>query len=375
MIATPVPLSEIDPRMRIEQGVRLPPRERMVKTIYYFSYSGAMVIGEPLPLLCSQINDTPLEIAPARLGSPSFRATPQFTTHSFKRWFGADPTFPIQLASFAAPATDAGATINFWFGPTEELQADGPQLPVDTFIVTAYGQDSGEIAEVIEARILRPLLEWLRALTDQWWIGRSYERISGPLHFIAPVDEEHRVLGAPTPVASMTSAGPRMIPVSAHIWTEAGERAVAGEPSAERGLATDAKYMFISKEFRSGVILACCAFEAARDRLLDRARMKLRVLGGYDLRKHLSGGFERVFGRNIIMENLDLANILDAFWLARHSAAHGKTIEWRVSGQVTPIESLSPALFTAGIDTVLDWISTVQIPEQEADDTISDASC
>ncbi|HEX9946421.1 MAG TPA: hypothetical protein VGA98_02675 [Allosphingosinicella sp.] len=352
-------MAELDPRMRIEQRIQIEPREGMAKTIYYYSYSGAFVVAEPLPTLWGELNGAQFEIVLARLGHSSFRASPQFTNRTFEAFFGAAPTFPVQIASFAAPATAAGATINYWFGPTEEAQPDGPALPADTLIVSVQGPNSGRVGEHIESHILQPFLEWLRALTDQWWIGRSYERISGNLHFIAPVDEANRVLGHPTPVTSMTTGGSRMKPITASIWAEAARRGLAGDPSAERGLATDAKYMFISKEFRSGTILACCAFEAARDRLLDRDCVKLRALGGYDIRKHLSAGFGKIFGRSLAQERPDLAELLSAYWLARHNAAHGKRIEWRLAGTAMPIEAVSNADFTAGIDEILEWLDTL----------------
>lgn len=362
MSKNPTPLEELDPSMRIEQSISIPLREGMAKTIYYYSYSGALVIAEPLPTLWGNLNGAKFEIGLARLGHPSFRATPQFTNRTFEALFGAPPTFPVQVASFAAPATAAGATVNYWFGPTEDVQPDGPDLPADTLIVTVHGTESGNVGELIEARILRPFLEWLRALTDQWWIGRSYERISGPLHFIAPVDEANRVLGQPTPIASMATGGSRMVAVDADIWAEAARKAVAGDPSAERGLATDAKYMFVSKEFRSGAILACCAFEAARDGILGRAGIKLKRLAcsPIDLEEHLAVGFESAFGRNIAKERPELAKLLQAFWVARHNAAHGKKIIWRLNGRHIPIESVTVTDFTNGIDEILGWLETIK---------------
>lgn len=356
-------VEEIGSKLRVEQSINIPPREGMAKTIYYFSYSGALVIAEPLPTLWGHLNGAEFEIGLSRLGHPSFRATPQFSNHTFEAHFGAPPEFPVQIASFAAAATATGATVNLWQGPTEALPPNAPPLPPDTLIVTVHGPESGAVGDLVEARILRPFLEWLRALTDQWWIGRSYERISGPLHFVAPVDEKNQVLGRPMPVTSTATAGSRMIAVTTDIWADAATRAIAGEPPAERGLATDAKYMFVSKEFRSGVILACCAFEAARDGILDRAKTRLQKLGSLDLRKHLSSGFERVFGRNIAKERPDLAALLSAFWLARHHAAHGKRIEWRIAEIRASIEDVSVSDFTGGIDSILEWLDTVVVTE------------
>jgi hypothetical protein len=57
----------------------------MAKSIYYFSYSGAFVLAEPLPTLALELDGSLVEIAAARLGHPSFRANPQFTNRTFER--------------------------------------------------------------------------------------------------------------------------------------------------------------------------------------------------------------------------------------------------------------------------------------------------
>src|SRR4051812_20262267 len=84
---------------QVNQRIVLEPRPGMEKTIYYYSYSGGIVASEPLPVLAMHLNETLIEISPARLGHASFRATPQFTNKSFEQWFGGPPSFPVQMAA------------------------------------------------------------------------------------------------------------------------------------------------------------------------------------------------------------------------------------------------------------------------------------
>lgn len=353
-----------DPALRIDQEIALPARQGMARTLYFYSYSGAIVIDGALPVLEGEIDGMRFEIQPpVRIGSPALRPTPQFTPHSIGRFFRfeGNPQFPFQIASFAAPATEAGASVSYWNGPGDEANQGTPDLPRDTLIVTLHGPDSGRYGQRIEKYLLRPILEWLRALTDQWWIGRSYEGISGALHFIAPLDREGKMVGKPTPVTAMTTGGPRMIPVSPSEWVKAADNAVAGVPPAELGLSTDAKFMLASHEFRSAIILACCAFEAARDRVLDEKQVKLRSLpcSPTDLLKHLSSGFESQFGRNLELEEPETFAALRSFWIARGDAAHGRPVEWRSNGQAMPIDAISPSLLTESIDSILKWTLSV----------------
>lgn len=206
-------------------------------------------------------------------------------------------------------------------------------------------------------------MEWLRCLSDQWWIGRSYERISGALHFVSPIDEHGRTIGAPTPVARISTPSARMRSITAEIWTQAADNAAAGQPSGERGLAADAKHMFASEEFRAACVLACGAFEAARDRTLEENSLKVSDLRCSDtnLLQHLSKGFAHVFRRNLKEEEPALYDLTKAFWTARGHAAHGKPIQWRLGNRVTEIDRADLAALTIGIDDIVGWINGVRL--------------
>jgi hypothetical protein len=350
--------------VRLERTIRLD-REGVHRTQFFFSYSGGLIVEGKLSRIAGEVGGSMLEIsAPLRLGPPSLRPTPQLTFENVGHFFQVDiPTpFPLQASTFPGPTLGGEARANCWFGPSTFLSPDAPALPADTFLVTYWGADSPGHGENIERFILRPLLEWLRVLTHQWWIGRSIEGASGPLHFLAPLSEDNRFAGSPTPVARGTSAGPLMVPLTEAIWTEAARRALTGEvPPAERALEADANYMLASREFRSGIILACSAIEAARDSALLDADLRLSQLktSTTDLLKHLSVGFGHVFGADLARDAPELFGILSAFWRARGEAAHGKPVRWRMDPSDKPIEDVEFGTLSDNLRRILAWIAAI----------------
>lgn len=354
-----------DPHLRMGQSISLGSREGVARTLYFYSFSGAILIDGLLPTLEGQIDGMTFEIlSPTRIGKASLKPTPQFDPETFQQFFTSDGEldFPLQLAAFPSPGSQEGASISYWNGPNNAI-GDVPELPRDTIVGVLHGPDSGNHGDALERYFLRPFLEWIRTLTDQWWAGRSFEGICGSLHFISPLNDNGRSVGKPTAAVRVSTAGTRFKSVDANVWKRAAENVIGGITPGTWGLATDAKFMFASNEFRSGVILACCAFEAARDSLLDHSGLRLAALGSYDLRKHLSGGFDKVFGRSLDRDNPDLAKRLGAYWIARHHAAHGRPIQWRLNGNVIPIENVSNTDFSQGIDEILTWIESVKPPE------------
>jgi hypothetical protein len=347
--------------IRLERHIRLQ-REGVHHTLFFFSYSGAIIVEGKLSTICANLHGNPLEIpAPRRIGAPSLRPTPQLTFENVRQFFDVSiPTpFPLQAGTFPGSSTPEGATANCWFGPSSALPSGAPPLPADTLLVSYWGPTSHGEGENLERFIVRPFVEWLRVLTHQWWIGRSIEGVSGPLHFLAPLSEEGKGVGSPTPVARGASAGPSMIPLTENIWIEAARRAFAAEvPPSELSLEMDANYMLASHEFRSGIILACSAIEAARDATLAKAGIKLMQLktSTTDLLKHLSVGFERVLGANLAKEDPGLFAIVTAFWRARGEAAHGKSVRWTSGARAIPIDDLEFGLLSDNLRRALAWI-------------------
>jgi hypothetical protein len=365
----PIILGPGPDNVRLQRHVDLS-RPGVDRTQFFFSYSGGLLVDGDLGVIGAELSGYQIEIAPpCRIGSPSFRPNPQFTFDNFLRFFQVElpPSYPLQAATFPGVSTPSGATASCWFGPSAVVPAGGPDLPPDTFVVTRWGPNSPNEGENIERYILAPLLEWLRVLTHQWWIGRSIEGVSGPLHFIAPINAKGEVVGSPSPVARFTSAGPHMVPLTQDIWRRGAELALGGAtPSASRKLEADANFMLASREFRSGVILASSSIESTRDEALEAGGVKFAKMGtsSTDLLKHLSVGFGRVFLRDLAQEDPALFEILSAFWRARGEAAHGKSVRWRTRQSDVPIEEVEFGTLSDGLSSIRSWIEDVGTSSQ-----------
>lgn len=351
--------------VRAEREVKLT-RPGVDRTQFFFSYSGGWIIDGKISTVTAHLNGWFLEIAaPCRIAPPSFRPTPQLDFQNVKQFFQVEtPTpFPLRASTFPGVSTSAGATADYWFGPSDVLPPNAPIPPADTILVTYWGPASPNEGVHLERYIVRPFLEWLRVLTRQWWIGRSIEGVNGALHFIAPQDEQGRNVGSPTPVVRMTTAGLGMTPVTDEIWIEAWRRTLAQEvPPASRSLEMDADYMIASEEYRSGVILACSAIEAARDDVLTRVGAKHADMktSATDLLKHLSVGLENVVRANLESERPELFQLTTAFWRARGEAAHGRPVYWRIGGNVSPIEDVDFGTIADNLAHIIEWLESVQ---------------
>ena len=341
-------------------------REGVHKTLFFSSYSGGFLISEPLPTLVAEINGYTVEISPpVRLGQASHRPTPQFRLENVEKFFNFEtfpPQFPLQVATFPTLNKNGQASFDLWFGPTEDVKEKGPQLPADTLVITIFGKDSQNQFELAYKYFVEPLLLWLRTYTDQWWLGRSVEGVTKPLHFVVPLDANNSMQGSPTPVIQFTAASEKMLPITAKMWTDAADAGLGRKlPDAHATLESDAKYMLASSEFRSAIILACCSIEANRDRILANHDIRVSRLGGSgtDLLKHLSTGFEKKFDRNLKTENEPLYEKLRALWLARGAAAHGKDIFWRESDVEVPIENKTFGEITSALHQLNEWVATI----------------
>lgn len=364
------PIGPAPETMRATRKVELS-RAGVDKTQFFFSYSGGWVVEGKISTVSTHLNNKYLEIAPpTRIASASRRPTPQLNFRNFDSFFQVEiPTpYPLQANSFPAPETLEGATVNGWFGPSDELGSSDPLPPADTIVVTYWGADSPNEGTNLERFVIRPFVEWLRVLTRQWWIGRSMEGVNGPLHFIAPLDVEGKAVGAPTPVVRMTTAGPGMLAVTDKLWIEAWRRTLAGDvPLASKSLEMDANYMIASEEFRSGVILACSAIEAARDALLNRVGAKASDMktSRTDLLKHLSVGLANITGADLRQDRPDLFRLATAFWSARGEAAHGRPVRWRFDGIDAPIEDTEFGTISDNLAHILDWLDGLPVKASE----------
>jgi hypothetical protein len=152
-----------------------------------------------------------------------------------------------------------------------------------------------------------------------------------------------------------------MVPVNEAIWVDSWEHCWAGEvPTAAKSLEMDANFSIASNEFRTGIILACSAIEAARDDLLNRVAAKASAMktSKTDLLKHLSVGLENVVGSNLEQEQPELFKLATAFWCARGEGAHGRPVRWRLDDTDVPIEDVEFGTISDNLAQILAWIES-----------------
>lgn len=331
-------------------------------SLYYFSFSGSVITSKDLPKVSFYFRDVLVELyPPVRISAANFRPTPSFTLQSYEKYVGktSGTGWPRGMAAFPGLTDEHGARINVWQRP--ELGGEDPELPCDTLIIVAHGRGGGDFGSDLERGIVRPLLERLRVTTNQWWAGRSFEGILGPLHLCTFLTKEGAFAAPSRHLAQVTTSGPNMRSLDKQIWDEAVKQLVnATAVPAYFSLAADAKYMLASKEHRSGLILTCSAFESARDYVKALRNVKNLSTSPTDLPKHLSIGFDKSFGRNLERENPPLFLDLKAFWIARGHAAHGQEIPWRVGDVQQSIEDIREDDLTRKLDSIMDWVVSVK---------------
>ena len=345
-------------------------RDGLSKTVFLYSASGALLIDGALCELEADFKGNRLLIdPPKRLGHPSRRANPQIDAENLDRFLAGEAIkeLPLQISAFPAKHSGDSAAFTHWLGPASEI-ADEHVPPPDTLVLTLSGQASSLEAEQLERHVIRPLFEWLRALSDQWWAGRTMESTQGGIHLAFPLDANDQLVGKPVPVCRAVSAHRRMRPINLSIWKQAAELMANGQrPHPMKSLQLDAMQAFASGELRSGIILACCAIEAGRDRILAEAGIKLRDLrcSSTDLLQHLSKGFQLKFGVNLADDAPREYAQLKAFWAARGDAAHGREIVWRTQDGVRDIEDVELAELIGGLADLLRWLA-LRGPEERA---------
>ena len=306
---------------------------------------------------------------PRRLGHPSRRANPQIDLDNLNQFLSGEglEQLPMQISAFPAEHSDEGAAFHSWLGPADNV-SDNPSPPPDTLVLTLSGDASSLEAEHLEKYVIRPLFEWLRALSDQWWAGRTMESTQGGFHLAFPLNSKNELVGKPVPVCRAVSAHHRMRPINLTLWKQAAELMANGQrPHPMKSLQLDAMRAFASGELRSGIILACCAIEAGRDRVLAEKGFKLSDLrcSSTDLLQHFSKGFELAFGVNCATQAPVEYGQLKAFWTARGDAAHGREIVWRAPSGTRAIEEVGLAEIIGGLANILRWLAQLG-PEDRA---------
>lgn len=292
---------------------------------------------------------------PFRIAHASWRPIPQINDANVELIFGDRwDDLPLQSAVHQRPATEAGPTL----APTAsrgEIYDDS--LPKDSLAIIVPGAELQGDTTDLEELFVRKLVDWLRILSHQWWIGQPTERQTGNLHFEFEVTPPGKF--GPTFAArcQQTTAHTSMVVINHAIWLDAVSNAARGSEPPWLDLMRSDIYHFIhNREYRTAILLSCCWIELNRDSVLEKCgkRSSEMKTSSTDLLKHVSLGFENLFSRNLANDLPDTFAFLRACWIARGDSAHGRPLSWNLGGHRS-IGSYPTNEFHGLLDRIGEW--------------------
>ena len=191
-------------------------------------------------------------------------------------------------------------------------------------------------------RFVDHFLEIGRSLTRQWWITRDRRFDEAYLRNSFAINAEGERLNGVSVMAAISGRAGIEEPLSRELF-EAVVRFAAAERRSPLSMLMlcDALYYFAVGDMRRFVVEAGVASETA---LVEHALRHAHALGVTpgivkraldkpDFDHRLRAGCQRVYGRAFSIDRPEQTAWLEALWIARNNAAHGKTIKTRYQGR------------------------------------------
>lgn len=309
-------------------------------TMYLFTF--------PFPIIVS--SETPLEVHEVKVGDLLVRAYPMFRSAPANYTLlpeikpsaipflphikpDIDPAYmlPRSAISPTLGLTEDGQ-VRLLYTRSQQFEGEVKQLPMDSLRldVVNVSNSGGRMERFSQGRSLAEakqftasLLQWIRFLTGQWWISRTWGALNGYcVNFIA-IDSGGYPLGD-FGMAGQDFVAPSgtEVPLTKEIWRDALNRAThLDEPPLEQVLLADAKYYRSDGDLKRAILEAATACEIARDKAFRRIGKKVP---DRNLVEHISGvllrngrpSYEKVEPRNYLH--------VQELWLGRGNIAHGK---------------------------------------------------
>lgn len=328
------------------------------------SFSGALLAkqGDVLATIKFVFSEIQCFICPPiRLGHSTWRPIPQLNEQNVVRFLGHKlEDLPLQVAVFQAEATKQGATLSQRASRGTEYLST---LPPDTFVVIAPGAALTSVLDRLAIEFVPKLLDWLRVLSRQWWIGQPTERHTGNMHFEFEINEKGE-MGPHFGVRGRQATAPDDMRLIGHeIWLDAVSAAAKGDlPKLTDTMRCDIAAAYFNRDDRMTIILTCCWIELLRNAALDRGSKRVSDLkaGPTDLLKHLSMGTERLAGRDLSKDEPDAFALLRACWISRGHLAHGNSASWDLNGSKV-FRDLPAADFFDLLGKIEAWIEACDV--------------
>lgn len=211
-------------------------------------------------------------------------------------------------------------------------------LPQDNFPMDSLRLDYLGEEPYAEARAqyVRNLLNIIRWKTNQWWINRSMESLTGFYSGQSfQIDRDGKPQGAPGTIFDLSGAGILgvEIPLNSTLWTESIEASAYdfSVPDYE-SLFLDAAHYLAIGDLHLAVLNLMAACEQAKNRTYTRLWSERYpnipynrddVQGNWDVRKHLDSKLKRYFGASYKDSYPEEWPLICDLWDARGNVAHG----------------------------------------------------
>lgn len=191
---------------------------------------------------------------PFRSGTPTSMPMPGIDPHAIP-WMEGSTRLQIppdskmlRMTYIPQLVTADGKAANVIVLDDTSLNYKSPEFPVDSLRLDV--EKSWEAVPDFRLSVVLRLLQNLRVISGQWWIGRSTDTLLGYLRNFFEIDNTGSALGRPSAfLAARTTYGFER-PINGQIWSEAIDLLSRGDLArASRLLLLDSYYHAASKDF------------------------------------------------------------------------------------------------------------------------------
>jgi hypothetical protein len=300
---------------------------------------------------------------PIRLSNPTWRPIPQITKDNIHILNSGLKKWPDVYRVNAIPTLCPEKGVGLMVIPNDSKPNNVKNAP-DTIYVHARGDIDDRYASRIAATIVNNAFEWLRIASDQWWIGRPGEALTGNLHVQMPADENGNVIDLPRPLCKQYTSSLEMKYVDKDMWEACVRKSIAdSQPPPHLSLLSETKFNLHSGQYKYGILSGVSAIEIFRDLILSEGNCDISNMrtNTTDLLKHLTVGFNNLYGRNLQTEMEPSYEFLKSLWICRGNIAHGKPLRWIEGGKEVRFDQSIVARISGGLEAIVRWMQTVRL--------------
>lgn len=306
---------------------------------------------------------------PFRSGTPTSMPMPGIDPHAVPWMEGSTcPQIPpdskmVRMTYIPLLVTADGKAANVIVLNDTSLTYKSPEYPMDSLRLDVA--KSWEAVPDFQLSVVLRLLQNLRVISGQWWIGRSTDTLLGYLRNVFEIDNTGSALKRPSAcTAARTTVGFEQ-PINGQIWSEAINMLSRGDLArASRLLLLDSYYHAAAKDYRTAVLSLAQALEQETERsfacLWPRSNSHVfkrrRVMRGSGLPDYLTSDLQRLCGKSLVHDLPGVFEVVEDIWLARGNIAHGHPAEYYRNRKRYVVDNETIKDFAKAADDCINWL-------------------